>query len=191
MWYNVYFNTQTISLTQTLQTQLNSKHPTFQIKLQLYPKYHPHLFIQLGLQSTFISQYKLIFLQKITHIWKPKTEKHSPKYGNIIYLHEPIGKHYLISSKPYGVSLEYLFMKCNEKFSLKTVLLLANELLTLIQSIHEHDILLHRSLSMYKFIIAKPNKFTKVIELTKNESESSDITYLDAFKLRGYCIYFK
>ena len=70
---------------------------------------------------------------------------------NIYYAAE--GKiYYLIVMDKLGPSLEDLFIKCNKKFSLKTILMLADQMLTRIEFVHKNGFL-HRDINQGNFIM--------------------------------------
>jgi len=60
-----------------------------------------------------------------------------------------------------GPSLEDLFNFCSRKFTLKTVLFLAHELLTKIEYIHERSFI-HRDIKPGNFLIGRKNKANQV-----------------------------
>lgn len=64
-----------------------------------------------------------------------------------------------------GPSLEDLFDMCRRKFSVKTVALLAKQMLTRVQSVHEKS-LIYRDIKPDNFLMAKPNsKHANVVHM--------------------------
>lgn len=74
-----------------------------------------------------------------------------------------------------GASLEELFRKCNRKFSLKTVLMLADQMIQRIEYIHSR-LYLHRDIKPDNFLmgLGKRSHYVYVIDfgLTKRYRDS-------------------
>ena len=88
-----------------------------------------------------------------------------------IYWHGNYKDNFVLVMEYLGLSLEKLFYLCNKKFSLKTVLLIAIQLITLIENTHKRGIL-HRDIKPDNFVIGQSlkNKTIYMIDfgLSKN-----------------------
>lgn len=66
------------------------------------------------------------------------------------------GVHSILIIDLLGPSLEDLFDWCGRKFSIKTVIQVAKQMITRVQSIHDHD-LIYRDIKPDNFLIGKPS----------------------------------
>lgn len=106
------------------------------------------------------------------------------------------GKHYHVMVMDLlGPSLEDLFQACKRKFSLKTVLLIAIQMVKLIQKVHEERII-HRDIKPDNFLIGctestKDNVYIIDFGLAKcyRNSEGEHIPYRDGKNLTGTARY--
>ena len=67
-------------------------------------------------------------------------------------------------SEPLGPSLEALFKFCGQKFSLKTVLQLADQLIPLVEYIHEKSFV-HRNIRAENLLMGGTGKLKNVVHL--------------------------
>ena len=89
-----------------------------------------------------------------------------------------------------GPSLEDLLEKCNRKFSLKTVLMLAEQMISILEYIHSKNVV-HMDLSPSNFLIGRGKKAKKLFlidfglaqEFINNNGEHIDFS--EGYRLRG------
>jgi len=77
-----------------------------------------------------------------------------PGISNVYYFGQE-GYHNILIIDLLGPSLENLFDICYRRFSVKTVVMVAKQMLYRVQSVHERD-LIHRSITPDRFVIGRP-----------------------------------
>ncbi|KAI7898975.1 kinase-like domain-containing protein [Cokeromyces recurvatus] len=103
--------------------------------------------------------------------------KGSPGVSNVHYFgHEKY--HHVLVMDLFGPSLEDMFNICNKKFSVKTVTMLAIEMLTVIEGIHKRNFI-HRDIKPDNFLI-------NTTTTTTTDSSHKNITIIDFGMAKQY-----